>query len=368
MSTTTKSHPAVRKPKPGAKFSSRIELITPKIAERYLEMRPENQRNIKKHDLEDLKDALRSDQWKFTGDPIRFNTHGELFDGQHRLLAIKETGISAKCLVQRNVPDDAVMVIDIGAKRSPGDLLKIAGYNYTSNVAAVIRHVTSVYEIEAGKYGPSSLAKRKCPPETLLEWANTHGDALIDACKATMGKDAKQVCSPPALFGSLYYMFAEYNRSGASQFFHLLIHGMDENGQGFEYGRQDPVYQLRRFLLDLKTSKHKRRPNFYKAAMVIKAWNLFQDREKVGTLRYSENEAWPEINRRRTRVREDVAKSRDEKASTDAKRRDRQKGNAKVRRRRAKTKAQGKSAAAKKGAGTRRAAATRKRPSSKRKS
>lgn len=327
----------VPKPKRGAKFTARREMITPKIAERYLEALPEGQRRLRKAVVDRYAAAMKAGRWKLTGEAIKFDTHGNLIDGQHRLRAAVQSGATIKCEVQRNVPDDAFMELDTGATRSPGDLLKIAGYKYTNSVAAIIRHLTSIYEIEAGKYAPSSMAKRKCPPETLLEYAEAHGEALVEASKATLNKDAKQVCSPPALFGALYFVFAEYNRKGAKLFFQLLIHGMDEEGNGFEHGRRDPVYQLRRFLLDLKTSKHKRRPNFYKAAMVIKAWNAFQERESVGTLRYSENEGWPEINRRRSRIRESVAKARDKKRSKEDARRER---NAKsARRKRARDKA-----------------------------
>jgi hypothetical protein len=143
---------------------------------------------------------------------------------------------------------------------------------------------------------------------------------------------------------------------------------MDEEGNGFDYGRRDPVFQLRRFLLELKTSKHKRRPNFYKAAVVVKAWNAYQEREEVGALRYTENEAWPEINRRRIRVRQDVAEKRDAKRTADDKRRAKAASSARAKRKRAKAKANAASTAAKKSASTRRAAATKKRSSSKRKS
>lgn len=349
--TKTKSH---KKPKKGAKFSERRELITPKIAEKYLALLPPNQRHLRKKDVERYAAAMKAGNWKFAGDPIRFNTHDELMDGQHRLRAVVLSGCTIEFVVLRNVPDDAFMVLDTGVARTPGDLLKIAGYQYTSNVAAIIRHLTSLYEVESGKYQPSSFGKRKSTPEILLEYAERHGDALVEAAKTTMSKDAKQVCSPPALFGALYFAFAEYNKKGADQFFQLLVHGMAEDGTGFEHGRQDPVYQLRRFMLDLKTSKHKRRPPFYKAAVAIKAWNAFQERDKIGTLRFSENEGWPEINRRRTRLREDAAEKRDKKRSAEERQREKQAASARTRRARTKAKKTARSAASKKGAATKR--------------
>ena len=365
MTTKTTGRKKLRKPKKGAEFSARRELITPKIAAQYLESLPEGQRRLRKIIVERYAMAMKAGKWKHTGEAIKFDTHGDLIDGQHRLQAVIQSGATIKCEVQRNVPDDAFMDLDTGAGRNPGDLLKIAGYKYTSNIAAIIRYLTSLSDIEAAKITPTSLAKRKCPPDTLLSYAEEHGDALMEAAKNTITKDAKQVCSPPALFGSLFFAFAEYNQKGAEQFFHLLIHGMDAEGNGFEHGRQDPVYQLRRFLLDLNTSKHKRRPQFYKAAMVIKAWNAFQEREIIGRLGYSENEQWPETNRRRSRIRPEVAANRDKKRTLEDRRRERTAHGMRLKRARAKAKAEAKSAAAQKSAATRGAVP---KPTSKKKS
>jgi hypothetical protein len=299
-----------RRPKRNAEFTAGRETITVEIAKRYLKALPEGQRNLRKRVVERYAEAMKAGRWKLTGEAIKFDTHGNLIDGQHRLQAVVLSGTEIICEVQRNVPDDAFMDLDTGLARTPGDLLKIAGYSYTKNVGAIIRFLDSLYKIEDDKIQPSSLAKRKCPPEILLEYADAHDEALIEAARRTTTKEARQVCSPPALFGALYFMFSEHNPKGAQEFFELLIHGMDEDGKGFEHGRQDPVYLLRKFMLELKTSKHKRRPNFYKAALAVKAWNAFQDRQPLTSLRYSENEGWPQINRRKTRLRADLARVR----------------------------------------------------------
>lgn len=293
--------------KNGNAFSARVETIGPKKARQYLDLMPRNRRQRGRVKDRYIK-AMSKGQWKLTGEAIKFNTKGELIDGQHRLEAVIESGKSVEILVCRNVPDEAFMELDTGATRTPADLLTVAGYDYTSGVSSAIRHITSIYKVEAGTISPSSLARERVDPETLLEYAEAHSDRLVEAVKKTMSRQAKTVLSPPSMFAALYYIFAEHNQKGAEEFFATLIDGI-----GYEHGKIDPVYQLHRLLAQFKADKHHRRPNFYKAAITIKAWNAFQNRETISALRFSENEGWPEINRRKTRVTEAVAAKRRQK-------------------------------------------------------
>lgn len=310
MASTTKSRSKKTTATKSTNFSARVEQIGPAKAKRYLATMARNRR--KRGRLrERFKNSMAAGHWKLTGEAIKFNTKGELIDGQHRLEAIIESGQTVEILVCRNVPDDAFMELDTGGSRTPGDILTVAGHEYTSGIASAIRHLTSLYEIEAGTMAPSSLAKKRVEPQILLEYAEEHREELIDAVKKVKSKEARVVCGPPALFSALFFIFAEYNSKGAEEFFDGLV-----NGVQFEYGTQDPVYQLRRVLLDLRTSKHKRRPNHYKAALTIKAWNAFQARNPVASLRYSENEGWPEIDRRKTRTAASVAERRRKKKSS----------------------------------------------------
>ena len=293
-------------------FSERIEFIGPKLAEQYMAKCVKNRR-IRKKLVDRFVLAMKSGHWKLTGESIKFNTKGELIDGQHRLKAVMESGETIEVVVHRNVPDEAFMELDTGGTRSPGDLLKVAGYDYTNGVASAIRNVLSIYEIEAGTTKPSSLAKKRVEPETLLEWAEGYGDTLTEAVRYTMSREMRAICGPPALFAALYFIFSQANRKGAEEFFEMLVEGL-----GFEHARQDPVYQLRKNLLLIKDQKHRRRPNFYKAALTIKAWNAFQDRDTITTLRYAESEAWPQINRRRSRLPEGQAKKRRRRRAREA--------------------------------------------------
>ena len=336
----------------GVSFSAKVETIGAQTAKKYLATMGRNR--LKRGRLKQrYQDAMRAGQWKLTGESIKFNTKGELIDGQHRLEAVIETGVEITILVCRNVPDDAFMELDTGGMRTPGDILTVQGYDYTSGVAAAIRNITSIYEIEGGAAG-STLGHKRVDPETLLEYAAQYRNELVEAVKATMTKEAKMVCRPPSLFASLYFIFAEHNKKGTAEFFTSLIDGTNLERHG-------PVYELRRLLLQFAADKHRKRPAFYKAAITIKAWNAYQTRRDVHSLRYSENEEWPEIDRRKSRVTLEVAKKRDKAEASEEARSEREK----VRRKRKAAKKAAKKAAAKKGVRTKQAKKATKKVSKK---
>jgi len=283
-------------------MTTKTEKITPKMAQKYLDTQTRN-RKVRRRTVERYADAMLAGQWKLTGEPIKFNTKGELIDGQHRLTAVTECGKTIEFDVRRQLHPSVFMELDTGAVRSPGDLLTVAGYDYTANVASAIRQASSILEVESGVIKPSSMGKKRVAPSILLEWCEEHQDELKEAIKACISKDAKVVCGPPSLFSALYFLFAQYNRKAAREFFTTLIEGI-----GFEHDNHDPVYMLRKQLLAFRSNKNVRRAAYYKAALVIKAWNAFQNRDTIQQLKYSDGEAWPEISRRRGRVSEDVAK------------------------------------------------------------
>lgn len=283
-------------------MATKTEKITPAVAEKYLATMTRN-RKLRGRLVERYADAMRANLWKLTGEPIKFNTKGELIDGQHRLSAVILSGKTIECDVRRQLHPSVFMDLDTGGVRSPGDLLQVAGFNYTSHVASAIRQANSILEVESGVIKATSMGKKRVPPSILLEWAEEHQDELTEAIKMTITTDARVVCGPPSLFAALFFLFAQYNRKAAREFFGILIDGI-----GFEHDTHDPVYMLRKQLLAFKGNKNIKRPSYYKAALVIKAWNAFQMRDTIQQLKYSDGEAWPEISRRRGRVSEDVAK------------------------------------------------------------
>lgn len=100
--------------------------ITPQMAAQMLLKNTQN-RKISKPHVSDMVRDMVAGNWQQNGDTIRFDWNDELVDGQHRLKAIVESGISMVCVVIRGLDPSAMKTIDSGKKRSYGDRLTIRG-------------------------------------------------------------------------------------------------------------------------------------------------------------------------------------------------------------------------------------------------
>lgn len=98
-------------------------LMTPAWAARLLESRHRLQRKLRPGWVRVLSDDMRAGRWRDNGDAIRLDCGGYLVDGQHRLAAIVESGVSVKVLLVEGLTDDVLPTIDLGARRSSRDVL-----------------------------------------------------------------------------------------------------------------------------------------------------------------------------------------------------------------------------------------------------
>lgn len=92
-------------------------LVTPEMAAEWMKANRMN-RAVRDTAKDKVKRALVSGRWKFNGQTVTFSKTWRLMDGQHRLLAIIETGIAAEILVWTGIDDDAMDTIDTGGAGS----------------------------------------------------------------------------------------------------------------------------------------------------------------------------------------------------------------------------------------------------------
>ena len=126
-----------------------IEEITAQQAEQHLQRNFKNNRKISGNAVRDLKRSIVDGQFFTSADAITFDTEGRLVNGQHRMTAVRESGLSAQFLVIRNFPAEHVSCIDIGRKRSMNERLTIAGVDISAQHCAVVRNAMTDYESNA---------------------------------------------------------------------------------------------------------------------------------------------------------------------------------------------------------------------------
>jgi hypothetical protein len=128
--------------------------FTPELAKRALSHNNQN-RNKSHHTISAYARDMANGDWVTTGDPIRFDSKGNLIDGQHRLEAVVESGLKIPFLVVYGLDTRARHALDIGRKRSPADVLGLMGYHRTTRLAAAAR---SVNALRSGQRGQRTTA------------------------------------------------------------------------------------------------------------------------------------------------------------------------------------------------------------------
>lgn len=104
--------------------------ITPKKAGELLSLNVDN-RNLRLKRVAVYKADMARGNWKANGMPIIIGSDGQLKDGQHRLRACIESGVTLKDVVVINLPKAQANCYDIGAQRTAKDVAKFEGLDET---------------------------------------------------------------------------------------------------------------------------------------------------------------------------------------------------------------------------------------------
>jgi hypothetical protein len=217
-------------------MESKTVLITPEIAKSLLAQNPSN-RPFTKSNLNYLKSQLKSGQWKLTHQGIAISEEGFILDGQHRLKAVQETGISAQMLVTTNISEDVFSVLDTGKKRNGADILAINGARSTHCMAAAIKGFL-LYKNHPNLVWTGSIGSLATNFHVLEEYKlDPEGWQLATALAVKFQMNGIVVPGP---FGCLLYLAREkgHELSGLEQFAENLK-------EGVALQKHDPILAFR---------------------------------------------------------------------------------------------------------------------------
>lgn len=156
---------------------SEFVMISPAMARAALDFlwsKDEGNRNKKPALVEAYKRDIDNDRWIPTDEAIGINLSFEVYNGQHRLWAIFESGKSMPMYVTWNVLDEAKFFVESGAKRTLAERLKMVvdpplGNRTSGFCKAIMRGLGTRL-----KYTDSDIAEFACKWDDLLNWVHTH--------------------------------------------------------------------------------------------------------------------------------------------------------------------------------------------------
>ena len=261
--------------------NSKVMTITPGICAALLEYN-NNNRPKKPKKIAEYANYMTAGEWMLTGDTIKFSDRGLLRDGQNRLMACVRGGVPFRTHVVFGIDDKAFDRLDQGKNRNGADVLSIAGYQYVAALSGAVRWT---HLIESGRtksresYTPAEILR-------LLSERYTGLPSVVQQAKSIYSTTGQ----PMSMVIALLYLFERASTKKATVFAAAW-----ESGKWA--GEFKPIALMQTKIAALQSMASGRVHDVVRAALVIKAWNLFVagKRGRATEMRWDTGEPFPEI-------------------------------------------------------------------------
>lgn len=244
----------------------RVMTVTPATAEHWLMTYNSSNRPQRLRLIGAYAHDMKSSQWQFTGDPVRFGTDGLLYDGQHRLHAIAESGTPQRILVIRGLHPEARGAIDGGALRRISDDLRMEGVASTQLNTLTAIATRAIYW-EMGVRLPHSGTHRSLTKMEKLSYIRSHPELEHVTRRGVQVAKATRRDLRPAAAGFAFWLCLDVSEQDAYAFFEDLELVSQWKK---ELSPNSPVKALRRRLQDAGLTEA---DQLY---LVLKAWIYFR--------------------------------------------------------------------------------------------
>lgn len=257
----------------------RVETITPEIADSLLQTNDMNNRNISRNTVDYYTKSMTELKWCLNGSSIVISENGALIDGQHRLLACINSGISFDTFVHRGVKHNAMRTIDTGKPRSDGDLITMeTGYTYPHQLATAIRYASMYTKGSFWSKDNNNLRLTLDsgePIDDLMErigFPHLH-DSVVLCCRVRKGEGVK-IISPSRLAVIHHVIRNMSNRNIADGFVKKVysLYGMRKG---------DPILAFHKTIQNYQEKKVNSSSNNIDLMLLVKAWNKFVEGKEV---------------------------------------------------------------------------------------
>lgn len=242
-------------------------LVTPAMAKKWLEETNTNNRKERPGVRDRYARDMREGRWLDTGDPIRFDIGGRLLDGQHRLGAIVDSGVSLTLVVIRDLGDGVWSGIDGGVPRRLGDFLP--GQSYKNTLAGAVRLMWMADR------GAGLLASRTVPTRQEALAYFSENATLTDSVEKVMARRCP-------LFGSQTFL-AFFFHASRQKHEEKALAFLDGLSTGVDLRQGSPILALRKRCEEERVKgasglKGGSTPMQY---LLVQCWRAFRDGRRL---------------------------------------------------------------------------------------
>lgn len=240
--------------------------VTPTVASEMLARHPKN-RPLRPALVAAYARDMATGAWEFTGEAIKFDSDGNLIDGQHRLQAVIDADVEVQMLVVEGIRPKAQDVMDTGAKRAASDALHLNGYANANAVASVARFAV-ILESD-GKVG------RSVTHSEIFAWLAANPD-VEEAVRRTRSY-REDVDLTNTSLGYAWMVLFRVNPEACERFFEAVTNNITT-------GKGDPINTLIRRARSARLNKE-RLTNADQVQFIIRTWNAWRSGAQLSVLR-----------------------------------------------------------------------------------
>lgn len=222
-------------------MEAKVQVITPELAEQYLTKNTNNYRSMSNSVVNAYATDMKTGNWKFNGDSIKFNKSGILVDGQHRLSAIVKSGVPVQMMVITEIEDD-VATFDIGKIRTANQIAKAKNLPSGATNNATIGAVSMLLTWDR---------KSVTPKQKVIEILSEEPEAWSNAYYACVNGANTAICKKAPIVLASYCLFKQNNSyDDICSFFEVVNSGFQICGV-----ECSPAIVLRNYILGEKYKK-----------------------------------------------------------------------------------------------------------------
>lgn len=251
--------------------------MTPTKARKMLENN-EGNRKVRVRTVSKYARDMENGLWLESGEPMQVTPSGRLLNGQHRLHACIESGVSFKTILV-TVDENVFRVLDSGASRTIADGFRFAG---ETNAAQLASACGKVWRYENGVYWDENVKPSTQARFSIL----TRHPGIRDSANYTTGI-ARHSPVQPSTMSFVHYVTGFIDTRIRDAFCEAMTSGVG-------LAKNSPLLFLRERLYANKASKAKL-SGIHADALTIKALNCFIEGRPMSTLRVGKSEELPYI-------------------------------------------------------------------------
>lgn len=260
--------------------------VGPKEAKELLALNIKNRRlsgRIVSKYAKDMADG----NWINNGDVIRISSKGTLIDGQHRLSAIIEAGVTVTLNFAEGLDPDSFSTIDRGKGRTTGQILELQGFKNAKILAAVSKRLIHWENtLDQSKFTFMNEGFQRITDHEQMAYVKHHASEIHKTYESLTGSLPLKKCGAPSALITALIIIQRYNSFSSKKFIEGLVTGAN-------LIQNSPIALLRDRMVD-PPDRRGAAWDLELMALTIKSFNKFISNNPIKTLAWRQVGNYPE--------------------------------------------------------------------------